>query len=132
MTQLHIRIPHELPSDPAGAYVAVHSLANNVEARLAGSGIVADNLAARLLGVRADALYARVLFLFLGLPGAVLAALITGIVAFAAIYLYFRIVEPVEAADLRGWQTFSAVMGSLHVARHALWPSTTMRQKLFN
>ncbi len=77
VTQLHIRIPHELPGDPGSAYFAVHSLANNLEARLAGSGIIADNLAVRLLSVRSDALYARVLFLFLGLPGAVLAALIT-------------------------------------------------------
>ena len=45
--------------------------------RIAGSGSVADNLAARLDGARGDALYARVLFLFLGTPGALLAALLT-------------------------------------------------------
>ena len=55
--------------------------AHNFEARIAGSALVGDNLGARLLGVRADALYARVLFLFLGLPGVVLAALLTVAVA---------------------------------------------------
>ncbi|MDQ6690252.1 MAG: FtsX-like permease family protein, partial [Gemmatimonadota bacterium] len=47
------------------------------EARVAGSAIVGDNLAARLGAVREDALYARVLFLFLGLPGAILAIILT-------------------------------------------------------
>ena len=36
---------------------------------LPGSAIIGDNLAARLAGVREDAFYAKVLFLFLGLPG---------------------------------------------------------------
>lgn len=77
-TQLHIRLDHAtLPSDPATAYVQVLGLANNVEAHVAGSAAIANNLAARLDGVRADALYARVLFLFLGAPGVVLALLVT-------------------------------------------------------
>jgi putative ABC transport system permease protein len=77
-TQLHVRLDHSnLPSDPRDAYVYVQRLANNFEARVAGSAIVADNLAARLGAVREDALYARVLFLFLGLPGAILAMILT-------------------------------------------------------
>jgi putative ABC transport system permease protein len=52
-------------------------MARNLEARLAGSGLVGNNLAARLDGVRSDALYSRVLFLFLGLPGIILAAVLT-------------------------------------------------------
>lgn len=79
--QLHVRITHDLPADPNTAFTYVQQLANNVEARIAGSGIVGDNLAARLDGVRKDALYARVLFLFLGLPGAILAILLTLAVA---------------------------------------------------
>ncbi|MDQ6602335.1 MAG: FtsX-like permease family protein, partial [Chloroflexota bacterium] len=59
------------------AAIAVQQRAHNVEARIAGSGIVGDNLAARLDGARADALYARVLFVFLGLPGVILAMLLT-------------------------------------------------------
>jgi putative ABC transport system permease protein len=80
-TQLHVRLAHDLPADPEAAYTAVQQRAHNFEARIAGSGLVADNLGARLLGVRADALYARVLFLFLGLPGVLLAGLLTVAVA---------------------------------------------------
>jgi putative ABC transport system permease protein len=80
-TQLHVRIAHNLPNDPSVAYIYVQQLAKNLEARIAGRGIVGDNLAARLDGVRADALYSQVLFLFLGLPGAILAVLLTIAVA---------------------------------------------------
>ncbi len=80
--QLHVNLAHDgLPHDPGAAYVQVQEAARNLEARIAGSGIVADSLAARLGGVRADALYARVLFLFLGIPGAILAVLLTLAVA---------------------------------------------------
>ena len=75
-TQYHARISHEFPADPQAAYIAVQRLANNLEARIAGSALVGNNLAARLDAVRADALYAKVLFLFLGLPGAILAILL--------------------------------------------------------
>ncbi len=51
--------------------------------KLAGSGIVGDNLAAALGSARQDAAYAQVLFLFLGLPGAVLAGLLTATIAAA-------------------------------------------------
>jgi len=80
--QYHVRIAHEtLPPDPSAAYTAVAAKANNLEARVAGSAIVADNLAARLLSAQADSLYARVLFIFLGLPGVVLAIALTFAVA---------------------------------------------------
>jgi putative ABC transport system permease protein len=75
--QLHARLDHALPPDPGAAFIKVQQLAHNFEARVAGSAIVGDNLAARLDGVREDALYARVLFLFLGLPGAILAIILT-------------------------------------------------------
>ncbi|HEX3534401.1 MAG TPA: FtsX-like permease family protein, partial [Gemmatimonadaceae bacterium] len=76
-TQLHVRLAHTLPDDPRDAYVYVEQLAHKFEARVVGSALVANNLAARLDAVREDALYARVLFLFLGLPGAVLAIILT-------------------------------------------------------
>ncbi len=76
-TQLHMRIAHDLPADPGAAYTRVVQLAHNLEARIAGDGVVGNNLAARLNGARADALYAQVLFLFLGLPGAIMAVLLT-------------------------------------------------------
>jgi len=75
--QFHVRIAPKLPADPTAAYTYVKRLSNNLEARIAGSGIVGNNLAARLSAVRSDALYARVLFIFLGLPGVLLAILLT-------------------------------------------------------
>jgi putative ABC transport system permease protein len=75
--QLHVRLRRELPADPSAAFVQVQRWTRNLEVRIAGSGVVGDNLAARLDGVRSDALYARVLLLFLGLPGVLLAAIVT-------------------------------------------------------
>lgn len=75
--QVHARLDHRLPPDPAAAYAAERSLAQNLEARLAGAGLVGDALGARLDAARTDALYAQVLFVFLGLPGIVIAALLT-------------------------------------------------------
>lgn len=76
--QLHVRLDvAQLPADPAAGYVQASGLAHNVEARVAGRAVIANNLAARLNGVQEDALYARVLFLFLGAPGAGLAMLVT-------------------------------------------------------
>jgi putative ABC transport system permease protein len=80
--QVHVRLAHDaLPSDPGAAFIQAQRTANNFEARVAGSAAVANNLAARLDGVRADALYAQVLFLFLGVPGVILAILVTLAVA---------------------------------------------------
>jgi len=81
-TQLHVLLDRaRLPSDPVGAFTVVKRMANNLAARLAGSAAIADNLSARLDGVRGDALYAKVLFLFLGAPGVVLAALVAVAIA---------------------------------------------------
>ena len=80
-TQIHAQLDHRLPADPAAAYAAVTAAAHNVEAATAGGGIVGNNLGAALDAARADAAYARLLFGFLGLPGAVLAALLTATVA---------------------------------------------------
>lgn len=79
--QVHARLDHRLPADPAAAFTTVSTSARNLEARLAGAGLVGDNLAATLGAARSDALYAQVLFVFLGLPGAVLAGLLTAAVA---------------------------------------------------
>ena len=79
--QFHVKITRDLPTDPNNAFIYVQQLANNLEARIAGGAIVGNNLAARLDSVRKDALYALVLFLFLGLPGAILAILLTMAVA---------------------------------------------------
>ncbi len=75
--------PHACPHDPAAAYTAVTGAAHNLEAATAGAAVVGDNLGAALGAARQDAAYAQVLFLFLGLPGAVLAGLLTATVAAA-------------------------------------------------
>ncbi|GHF57894.1 putative ABC transport system permease protein [Deinococcus metalli] len=83
-TQLHVRLATTLPADPGRAFALVGRLANNVEARLAGSAVVGNTLGATLDGAREGALYAQALFLFLGLPGALLAAALTVTVAEAS------------------------------------------------
>ena len=76
--QMHVRIDHAtLPADPGKAYAFVEGASRNLESRVAGKALVANNLGARLDAVRSDALYAKVLFLFLGLPGILLAATLT-------------------------------------------------------
>ncbi|GAA1560509.1 hypothetical protein GCM10009804_16610 [Kribbella hippodromi] len=80
-TQIHAHRDAALPHDPASAYTAVTGAAHNLEAASAGSAVVGDNLAAALDAARSDAAYAQILFLFLGVPGAVLAALLTAAVA---------------------------------------------------
>ncbi len=80
-SQVHARLSHALPADPSAAYTQVSRSARNIEVKLAGTGLVGDNLGATLSAARGDALYAQVLFLFLGVPGAVLAGLLTATVA---------------------------------------------------
>ncbi|MGW2850605.1 ABC transporter permease, partial [Streptomyces sp. NPDC001215] len=83
-TQIHVaRDTTRLPSDPAAAYTAVTGAAHNLEARSAGTTLVGNNVGAALDSARQDALYAQILFLFLGVPGAVLAAALTVAVASA-------------------------------------------------
>ncbi|MER8452896.1 ABC transporter permease [Mesorhizobium sp. M1428] len=76
--QWHVRLAHEaLPPDPVSAYTFVTGAHRNLEERVVGQALVADNLGSRLGAVREDALYASVLFLFLGLPGIALAIALT-------------------------------------------------------
>ncbi len=80
-TQIHARLSLALAHDPSAAYTQVTGAARNLEVSLSGAALVGNNLAATLGAARSDALYAQVLFLFLGVPGAVLAGLLTGAVA---------------------------------------------------
>ena len=84
-TQIHVARSHDLPPDPASAFTAIGAAAHNLDAALAGSGQVGDNLGAALDAARGDAAYATVLFLFLGLPGAILSGILTFAIADAAI-----------------------------------------------
>nr|WP_064250177.1 FtsX-like permease family protein [Rhizobium leguminosarum]OAP89634.1 ABC transporter permease [Rhizobium leguminosarum] len=81
-TEFHVKHDHhDLPSDPLAASTAASERGHNFEARVAGAALLANNLAARLEAVREDALYARLIFLFLGAPGVILAVLLTLAVA---------------------------------------------------
>ncbi|MEH0586766.1 ABC transporter permease [Streptomyces sp. B21-106] len=82
-TQIHVARDAKLPSDPAAAFSSVTGAAHNLEANSAGTALVGNNLGAALDSARQDALYAQILFLFLGVPGAVLAAALTVAVASA-------------------------------------------------
>ncbi len=81
--QYHVDLSPALPPDPAAAFDDLLARARNLEARLAGGATVGNNLGAQLDAARQDALYAQLLFLFLGVPGAVLAALLTWVIGAA-------------------------------------------------
>ena len=77
-SEMHVRTSRRnLPTAPEAAYAWELRQVNHLEVNMGGRGVVADNLGSKLASVRGDALYARVLFLFLGLPGLVVAALLT-------------------------------------------------------
>ncbi|QSE84759.1 ABC transporter permease [Rhodococcus koreensis] len=78
--QVHVARDRNLPPDPAAAYAADIGGARNLEATLAGAALVGDNLGATLDAARQDALYSQVLFLFLGLPGVALSAVLAAVI----------------------------------------------------
>jgi putative ABC transport system permease protein len=82
-TQVHTTLAHALPGSPSAAFTQVSGQARNLETRLAGGGLVGDNLGSALDQARQDALYAQLLFLFLGVPGAILAGMVTASIASA-------------------------------------------------
>jgi putative ABC transport system permease protein len=76
--EIHVRTSRShLSATPDKAYAEELRTANHFEAGVAGRAVIADNLASKLASVRIDAFYARALFLFLGLPGIVVAVLLT-------------------------------------------------------
>jgi putative ABC transport system permease protein len=79
--QVHVRLDRRLPASPSEAFDQVSAAAHNLESRLAGAGLVGNNIGAALDAARSDAAYATVMFVFLGLPGAALAALLVAAVA---------------------------------------------------
>ena len=79
-TQVHVARSHALAPDPNVAYTEITAAAHNLEAALSGAAVVGNNLGAALDAARKDALYSQTLFLFLGVPGAVLAAVLTAAV----------------------------------------------------
>ena len=82
-TQVHANLSSSLPPDPGAAFTQVLARARNLEATMAGGGVVGNNLAAQLDAARKDALYAQLLFLFLGIPGVLLSVLLTAVIGSA-------------------------------------------------
>ena len=82
--QVHAALTRRLPPDPAAAFNQVSGAARHLEAALAGGASVGDNMAAALDAARSDALYAQVLFILLGVPGVLLAGLLSTMATAAA------------------------------------------------
>lgn len=73
--QLHIRIDRSaLPADPGAAQTAVDALRRSLERQASGQIKITDNVSSALTNAAKDVVSARLLFVFLGLPGVLLAA----------------------------------------------------------
>ena len=73
--QAHIQTDRTLlPSDPTKAAVQTDSLRRQLERQFPGQIKVVDNLSGAFKTAKADVLSAKILFIFLGLPGVALAA----------------------------------------------------------
>ncbi|GAC1310232.1 MAG: hypothetical protein NVSMB19_24360 [Vulcanimicrobiaceae bacterium] len=68
-----VRLTRNFAADPGSAAIDVRRRERNVSARTSGRARIGDDLATALEAARADALYGRLLFLFLGAPGIALA-----------------------------------------------------------
>lgn len=81
-TQIHANLIRvNLAADPVRATNQIAGMARNLETKLQGGGVVGNNLGDALAAARGDSLYARIAFLFLALPGAILAGLVTAAIA---------------------------------------------------
>jgi len=73
--QIHIKLDHALlPTDPNQAVLYAEAMRRSVERQFSGQLKAVDNLASALTSAKADVLSAKILFIFLGLPGVALAA----------------------------------------------------------
>ena len=73
--QVHVKIDRALlPADPARAAIQADALRRSVERLFPGDLKAVDNVAGALKAAKSDVLSAKLLFVFLGLPGMLLAA----------------------------------------------------------
>ena len=73
--EIHIQTDHSLlPSDPTKAGLFVNTMRRSLEKKFPGEIKIGNNLADALKTAKSDALWAKLLFLFLGMPGVALAA----------------------------------------------------------
>jgi putative ABC transport system permease protein len=75
--QVNLRMDRaSLPADPGAAATRVSTLTRTLERQASGQIKVLDNVAATLASAQRDVISARLLFVFLGLPGILLAAVL--------------------------------------------------------
>jgi putative ABC transport system permease protein len=67
----------QLSADPASALIRTQGWRRSIERIAPGQVVVVDNLSRALTVARSDAVIAKILFLFLGLPGVLLAAFLS-------------------------------------------------------
>jgi putative ABC transport system permease protein len=73
--ELHVGTNHNLlPSDPTKASIFVDTLRRRMEKQFPGEIVITNNLADSIQQAKKDVLWAKLLFLFLGMPGVALAA----------------------------------------------------------
>lgn len=73
--QIHVKINRDLlPADPTLAALRAESLRREVERQFSGQIKAVDNLSGAFKSAKADVFSAKILFIFLGLPGVALAA----------------------------------------------------------
>ena len=73
--QIHLKIDRSaLPADPARAAVQADALRRSIERQYPGELKAIDNVSGALTAAKSDVLSAKILFIFLGLPGVLLAA----------------------------------------------------------
>jgi len=73
--QVHLQLDRAaLPADPAKAAIQADALRRSIERQFPGDLKAVDNVSGTLSAARKDVLSAKILFVFLGLPGVLLAA----------------------------------------------------------
>jgi putative ABC transport system permease protein len=88
--ELHLRYDHQaLPGDPVSAQAWLDGVRRRLELAGAGAFTVADDASASLAPIAGDLAWGQILFVFLGLPGIVLALVLA------------RLSSQAEAAELR-------------------------------
>ncbi|HZC08380.1 MAG TPA: FtsX-like permease family protein [Ktedonobacterales bacterium] len=121
--QVHIQIDRvALPADPAAAQAAIGALSHRLERQAPGQIRITDNLSNALTNATKDVVAARLLFVFLGLPGVLLAAylsryatqLVTEAQRREIALLRTRGFSPRQVLKIMGWvAALVAIMGTL-------------------
>lgn len=112
--QIHLRIDRaRLPANPAEAQIAIGALVHSLERLAPGQIRIADHLTDALTNATKDVVAARLLFVFLGLPGILLAAylsraatqLVTEAQRREIALLRARGLTPTQVLTIMGWTT---------------------------